>query len=157
MDSRASVSGTTWLARNLNRSVVSQSFVILLQISCIIALTGVLLFGSTTSRSSATLLGWNCGYSFTSNIMCGVLYAISPELFPTKWDGKRTRGSCESYLWDHGAESADYRPLHELGDTGAYLCFCLSVCGVRFHCIVVAIRAAWEGVIVDTQQILRHI
>jgi sugar phosphate permease len=30
------------------------------------------------------LLGWNCGYSFTSNIMYGVLYAISPELFPTK-------------------------------------------------------------------------
>jgi MFS family permease len=51
---------------------------------CIIALTGVFLFGSTTSRSSATLLGWNCGYSFTSNIMYGVLYAISPELFPTK-------------------------------------------------------------------------
>ncbi|KAF8491146.1 MFS general substrate transporter [Russula emetica] len=48
------------------------------------ALTGVFLFGSTTSRSSATLLGWNCGYSFTSNIMYGVLYAISPELFPTK-------------------------------------------------------------------------
>ncbi len=51
---------------------------------CITALTGVFLFGSTTSRSSATLLGWNCGYSFTSNIMYGVLYAISPELFPTK-------------------------------------------------------------------------
>ncbi|KAN0118683.1 Major facilitator superfamily domain containing protein [Russula decolorans] len=48
------------------------------------ALTGVFLFGSTTSRSSATLLGWNCGYSFTSNIMYGVLYAISPELFPAK-------------------------------------------------------------------------
>ncbi|KAN0109710.1 Major facilitator superfamily domain containing protein [Russula decolorans] len=48
------------------------------------ALTGIFLFGSTTSRSSATLLGWNCGYSFTSNIMYGVLYAISPELFPTK-------------------------------------------------------------------------
>src|SRR6266852_3225556 len=84
MDSRDSVSGTTWLARNLNRSVVSQSFVIRLLIFCIIALTGVFLFGSTTSRSSATLLGWNCGYSFTSNIMYGVLYAISPELFPTK-------------------------------------------------------------------------
>jgi MFS family permease len=51
---------------------------------CITALTGVFLFASTTSRSSAALLGWNCGYSFTSNIMYGVLYAISPELFPTK-------------------------------------------------------------------------
>jgi len=47
-------------------------------------LTGAFLFASTTSRSSNTLLGWNCGYSFTSNVMYGVLYAISPELFPTK-------------------------------------------------------------------------
>ena len=30
------------------------------------------------------MLGWNCGYSFTSNVMYGVLYAITPELFPTK-------------------------------------------------------------------------
>jgi len=47
-------------------------------------LTGVFLFASTTSRSSNALLGWNCGYSFTSNVMYGVLYAVSPELFPTK-------------------------------------------------------------------------
>ncbi|KAI0065066.1 MFS general substrate transporter [Artomyces pyxidatus] len=47
-------------------------------------LTGVFLFASTTARTSDALLGWNCGYSFTSNIMYGVLYAISPELFPTK-------------------------------------------------------------------------
>lgn len=47
-------------------------------------LTGVFLFASTTARSSNALLGWNCGYSFTSNVMYGVLYAITPELFPTK-------------------------------------------------------------------------
>jgi len=47
-------------------------------------LTGVFLFASTTARTSDALLGWNCGYSFTSNIMYGVLYALSPELFPTK-------------------------------------------------------------------------
>ncbi|KAH9171275.1 major facilitator superfamily domain-containing protein [Lactarius sanguifluus] len=47
-------------------------------------LTGVFLFASTTARTSAALLGWNCGYTFTSNIMYGVLYALSPELFPTK-------------------------------------------------------------------------
>ncbi|KDQ52980.1 hypothetical protein JAAARDRAFT_162203 [Jaapia argillacea MUCL 33604] len=47
-------------------------------------LTGVFLFAATTARTSNALLGWNCGYSFTSNIMYGVLYAISPELFPTK-------------------------------------------------------------------------
>jgi hypothetical protein len=65
------------------------------------------------------------------------------------WDGERTRGGRESSLWDH---SADYRPLHELGDTGAYLYFCLSICSVGFHCIAVAVRAAWEGIIVDTHQ-----
>jgi len=47
-------------------------------------LTGVFLFASTTARNSNALLGWNCGYSFHSNIMYGVLYAISPELFPAK-------------------------------------------------------------------------
>ncbi|KAI9458494.1 MFS general substrate transporter [Russula earlei] len=47
-------------------------------------LTGIFLFASTTARSSAALLGWNCGYSFTSNVMYGVLYAMTPELFPTK-------------------------------------------------------------------------
>ncbi|EMD40181.1 major facilitator superfamily [Gelatoporia subvermispora B] len=47
-------------------------------------LTGVFLFASTTARNSNALLGWNCGYTFTSNVMYGVLYAISPEIFPTK-------------------------------------------------------------------------
>ncbi|KAI0668946.1 MFS general substrate transporter [Trametes maxima] len=47
-------------------------------------LTGVFLFASTTARSSNALLGWNCGYAFHSNIMYGVLYALSPEVFPAK-------------------------------------------------------------------------
>lgn len=46
--------------------------------------TGIFLFASTTARDSNALLGWNCAYSFTSNIMYGVLYAMTPELFPTK-------------------------------------------------------------------------
>jgi len=46
--------------------------------------TAVFLFGTTTARSSNALLGWNCAYSFFSNIMYGVLYAISPEIFPAK-------------------------------------------------------------------------
>jgi MFS family permease len=50
-------------------------------------LTGVFLFAATTARSSAALLGWNCGYSFTSNVMYGVLYALSPELFPAPQRG----------------------------------------------------------------------
>jgi len=47
-------------------------------------LTGIFILISTTARHSNALLGWNCAYSFTSNIMYGVLYAITPELFPTK-------------------------------------------------------------------------
>ncbi|KAF5329762.1 hypothetical protein D9619_009282 [Psilocybe cf. subviscida] len=48
------------------------------------ALTGVFLFLTTIARTSNSLLGWNCGYSFFSNIMYGILYAISPEIFPAK-------------------------------------------------------------------------
>nr|GAT46698.1 predicted protein [Mycena chlorophos] len=51
-----------------------------LSISC--GLTGAFLFATTTARSSPELLGWNCGYTFFSNIMYGVLYAVSPEIFP---------------------------------------------------------------------------
>jgi hypothetical protein len=72
-----------------------------------IVLTGIFLFASTTARHSNALLGWNCAYSFTSNIMYGVLYAMTvrlstlvilpitdppkqPELFPTKDRGTGT-------------------------------------------------------------------
>ncbi|KAI5865752.1 transporter [Durotheca rogersii] len=48
------------------------------------ALTGVFLYCSTTATNSQSLLGWNCAYSFTSNIMYAVLYAYTPELFPTR-------------------------------------------------------------------------
>ncbi|KAI0203687.1 putative sugar transporter [Astrocystis sublimbata] len=47
-------------------------------------LTGVFLFASTTATNSAALLGWNSAYSFTSNIMYAVLYAFTPEIFPTQ-------------------------------------------------------------------------
>uniref|UniRef100_A0A060T1V9 ARAD1C19514p n=1 Tax=Blastobotrys adeninivorans TaxID=409370 RepID=A0A060T1V9_BLAAD len=50
-------------------------------------LTGVFLFGSTTARTSNALLGWNCAYNFTSNIMYGVLYAYTPEIFPARVRG----------------------------------------------------------------------
>ncbi|KAJ7601095.1 MFS general substrate transporter [Mycena floridula] len=50
-------------------------------------LTGAFLFASTTARSSNALLGWNCGYVLFSNMMYGVLYAISPEIFPAKYRG----------------------------------------------------------------------
>jgi hypothetical protein len=47
-----------------------------------LALTGVFILCSTTARTETALLGWDCGYSFTSNVMYGVLYAVSPEIFP---------------------------------------------------------------------------
>ena len=33
-----------------------------------IGLTGVFLFASTTARNSNALLGWNCGYTISSNV-----------------------------------------------------------------------------------------
>ena len=48
------------------------------------ALTGVFLFASTTALTSNALLGWNCAYNFMSNVMYAVLYAYTPEVFPTK-------------------------------------------------------------------------
>jgi MFS family permease len=50
-------------------------------------LTGVFLFASTTAKSSNALLGWNCAYNFCSNIMYGVLYAYTPEIFPARIRG----------------------------------------------------------------------
>jgi len=50
-------------------------------------LTGAFLYASTTAVNSNALLGWNCAYSFTSNIMYAVLYSFTPELFPTPQRG----------------------------------------------------------------------
>jgi MFS family permease len=47
-------------------------------------LTGVFLYASTTALSSNALLGWQCAFNFFSNIMYAVLYAYTPEIFPTK-------------------------------------------------------------------------
>jgi MFS family permease len=47
-------------------------------------LTGVFLYASTTATTSNTLLAWNCAFNFSSNIMYAVLYAYTPEIFPTK-------------------------------------------------------------------------
>ncbi|PYH43603.1 putative sugar transporter [Aspergillus saccharolyticus JOP 1030-1] len=50
-------------------------------------LTGAFLLASTTARSSAALLGWNCAYSFTSSLLYAVLYAYTPEIFETQYRG----------------------------------------------------------------------
>jgi MFS family permease len=46
--------------------------------------TGAFLYATTTAVTSNQLLGWNCAFSFFSNIMYAVLYAYTPEIFPTK-------------------------------------------------------------------------
>lgn len=97
------------------------------------------LFASTTSRTSNALLGWNCGYTFTSNVMYGVLYAVSPELFPTKNRGtgnaivasaSRVFGSMVSLFLSflqmllYGPRrdaGSNYRTEGESGDVGAHL------------------------------------
>lgn len=50
-------------------------------------ITGVILFGSTTAKSSNSYLGWNCGFNIVSNVMYGVLYGYTPEIFPTRVRG----------------------------------------------------------------------
>lgn len=50
-------------------------------------LTGIVLFGSTTAKSPNSYLAWNCFFNFFSTIMYGVLYAYTPEVFPTKIRG----------------------------------------------------------------------
>jgi hypothetical protein len=46
--------------------------------------TGVFLFCGTTARTSNALLGWNCGYAVTSNMMYGILYGVSLGSRPNK-------------------------------------------------------------------------
>ncbi|CAF9935636.1 MAG: hypothetical protein HETSPECPRED_009853 [Heterodermia speciosa] len=53
-------------------------------LACSTALTGVFLFASTTALTSNALLGWNCAFNLMSNVMYAVLYAYTPEIFPTK-------------------------------------------------------------------------
>lgn len=50
-------------------------------------MTGVVLFGSTTAKSSNSYLAWTCFFNFFSNIMYGALYAYTPEVFPTRIRG----------------------------------------------------------------------
>ncbi|KAK4116191.1 MFS general substrate transporter [Canariomyces notabilis] len=51
------------------------------------AMTGAFLYASTTALDSQALLGWNCAFSFSSNVMYAVLYSFTPELFPTPQRG----------------------------------------------------------------------
>ena len=86
-------------------------------------LTGVFLFASTTALTSNGLLGWNCAFSFMSNIMYAVLYGYTPEgliysllFIPASWlsrnhslshqrprHWKRDHGIGQSYFRRHGS------------------------------------------------------
>jgi hypothetical protein len=46
-----------------------------------------MILASTSARSSNALLGWNCGYTFCRNVLYGVIFAFTPELFPAKCRG----------------------------------------------------------------------
>lgn len=56
-------------------------------LSVFTVLTGVFLFCSTTALNSNALLGWNCAFTFASNVMYAVLYGYTPEIFPTPQRG----------------------------------------------------------------------
>ncbi|KAG8900853.1 hypothetical protein FRB99_005730 [Tulasnella sp. 403] len=49
-----------------------------------VVVTGIILCASTTAQTSNALLGWNCAFTLTSNVQSGIMYAMTPELFPTK-------------------------------------------------------------------------
>ncbi|KAH7920233.1 MFS general substrate transporter [Leucogyrophana mollusca] len=50
-------------------------------------LTGAFLFLFTTSKTTAAVLGWSCASGLTQNAMYGVLYAYTPEAFPSPHRG----------------------------------------------------------------------
>jgi hypothetical protein len=126
----------------------------------------VFLFAGTTARTSDALLGWNCGYTFTSNVMYGVLYAVSPELFPTKDRGTgnaivatanrvfgimvrpsltpRVRGAVAAADGVVGV-GTDHCAVRESGDVGADLRRRSAVLGGGVHSIAPPLRAEREG------------
>ncbi|KIM54182.1 hypothetical protein SCLCIDRAFT_392454 [Scleroderma citrinum Foug A] len=50
-------------------------------------ITGVFALLSTTASTYDAFNGWNCGLTYSCVIVCGVLYAMSMELFPIKARG----------------------------------------------------------------------
>lgn len=65
------------------------------------ALTGVFLLCNTTAGSNANAqLGWNCAYNFCSTICYAILYAYTPEVFPTfsRGTGNALTASCNRVM-----------------------------------------------------------
>lgn len=65
------------------------------------ALTGVFLLCNTTARTNPNAqLGWNCAYNFFSTICYAILYAYTPEVFPTfsRGTGNALTASCNRVM-----------------------------------------------------------
>jgi hypothetical protein len=69
-------------------------------LSVFTVLTGVFLYCSTTALNSTALLGWNCAFNFSSNVMYAVLYGYTPEVFPTpqRGTGNALTATCNRVL-----------------------------------------------------------
>ena len=152
MDSRASVSRTTWLAHNLNRSAV---FTIVCHPVAHFSHHG-------SDRRIPFRFYYVALICYTPRLELWLQFHEQHHVWralrdlaravPNKgsWDRERTRGSRESYLWDH---SADYRP----GSTQTWrhqrLSMFLPLCLSRRVPLLCCCRSSHvEGVIVDTQR-----
>lgn len=65
--SRTSAAKALWRSLPASSSFLSARS-LFNDLSRTLGLTGAFLFASTTARSSNALLGWNCGYTFNSNV-----------------------------------------------------------------------------------------
>ena len=74
--------GTLSISTHMPEYSLSESALLVITLNLV--LSGVFILASTTARTSNALLGWNLAYSIMSNVMYSVLFALTPELFPTK-------------------------------------------------------------------------
>jgi hypothetical protein len=130
-------------------------------------LTGVFLYGSTTALTSRSLLGWNCAFSFASNVMYAVLYGFTPELFPTpqRGTGNALTATCNRIFGIMAVQAFPFFRRLVIGmdvdETDHMTAYCCHVCqsgdggsGVHQRCavhrcrgigLVIALRVAREG------------
>ena len=98
-------------------------------------LTGVFLYASTTALNSQSLLGWNCAFSFCSNVMYAVLYGFTPELFPTpqRGTGNALTATCNRVF---GIMAVLYLPDNQLWilKTDIWTAYRGHVCRPQYRC-----------------------
>jgi MFS family permease len=103
-------------------------------------LTGVFIYGSTTAKTSNQLLAWNCVYSFFSNVMYAVLYAYTPEVFPTKdrGTGNALAATANRVFGIMGRSRSAFPPLDPLTSSQHRSSPCSPTCRRRRQCTPVA-------------------